>query len=396
MRIGVYGGSFNPPHTGHTLAAAELIEKLSLDRLLIVPAADPPHKSLALGSPGAMDRLALCRTAFSRIPKTEICDIELRRSGKSYTVDTLAELTAANPRDTFYLVMGTDMFLSFTSWREPERIADLATLAVVHRGESPTVWAEVMKEADRLRESMTAEILTIDNECVQISSTIVRRMLAFDAPSCLDPAVLEMIRQNGWYLTKGLKNLPFADLKEISLSLHDEKRRAHVIGTCETAKALAERWGADPEVAARAGILHDITKALGEASHLDLVDRYGIRLTDMQYENPKLMHAKTGAVIAREVFGESREVYDAIWWHTTGRAEMRLLEKILYIADYMEPNRHFPGVEALRDAVWRDLDDAVFRGLDQSIRYLKALDRDIDPDTLDAWNYYRNKTERSQ
>ena len=160
MRIGVYGGSFNPPHTGHTLAAAELIEKLSLDRLLIVPAADPPHKSLALGSPGAMDRLALCRTAFSRIPKTEICDIELRQSGKSYTVDTLAELTAANPRDTFYLVMGTDMFLSFTSWREPERIADLATLAVVHRGESPTVWAEVMKEADRLRESMKAEILT--------------------------------------------------------------------------------------------------------------------------------------------------------------------------------------------------------------------------------------------
>ena len=137
MRIGVYGGSFNPPHTGHTLAAAELIEKLKLDKLLIVPAADPPHKSLALGSPGPLDRLAMCQSAFYRVPKTEICDIELRREGKSYTVDTLAELRAAHPRDQFFLVMGTDMFLSFDSWREPERIASMAALAVVHRGEAP-------------------------------------------------------------------------------------------------------------------------------------------------------------------------------------------------------------------------------------------------------------------
>ena len=396
MRIGVYGGSFNPPHTGHTLAAAELIEKLKLDKLLIVPAADPPHKSLALGSPGPLDRLAMCQSAFYRVPKTEICDIELRREGKSYTVDTLAELRAAHPRDQFFLVMGTDMFLSFDSWREPERIASMAALAVVHRGEAPKLWESVLQEAKRLRKKLKAEILTVDNECVQISSTIVRRMLAFDAPSCLDPAVLEMIRQNGWYLTAGLKGLPFDELKEISLSLHDEKRRAHVIGTCETAKALAEHWGADPDTAARAGILHDITKALGEASHLDLVHRYGIQLSDMQYENPKLMHAKTGAVIAREVFGESQAVYDAIWWHTTGRAEMSLLEKILYIADYMEPNRSFPGVETLREYVWKDLDAAIFYGLDQSVSYLQSLNRTIDPDSLSAWNYYRNKTERSQ
>ena len=111
MRIGVYGGSFNPPHTGHALAAAELIEKLALDRLLIVPAADPPHKALALGSPAPLERLELCRTAFRGVPKAELCDIELRRDGKSYTVDTLAELKAANPGDSFFLVMGTDMFI---------------------------------------------------------------------------------------------------------------------------------------------------------------------------------------------------------------------------------------------------------------------------------------------
>ena len=396
MRIGVYGGSFNPPHTGHVLAAAELIEKLSLDRLLIVPAADPPHKSLALGSPGPYDRLALCTTAFYRVPKARVCDLELRREGKSYTVDTLAELTEANPGDEFFLVMGTDMFLSFSTWREPERIAALAALAVVHRGESAGIWNRVLEEAEALRERMLARIVTVDNECVPISSTMVRRMLAFGAPDCLDPAVLELIRQNGWYLTGDqLKNLPYEALREISLALHDEKRRAHADGTAETAFALAERWGADPEAARRAGILHDITKALTEQEQLHLCYEYGLSPTEFQYENPKLLHAVTGAAVAERIFGESEDVVSAIRWHTTGRAEMSLLEKILYIADYMEPNRDFPGVELLRELVWQDLDAAIFRGLEQSVRHVRAKGCVLDPDSEKAWHYYQKLTERS-
>ena len=117
-------------------------------------------------------------------------------------------------------------------------------------------------------------------------------------------------------------------------------------------------------------------------------------LTRTQRENPKLLHAKTGAVVAREIFGESEQVVQAIWWHTTGRAGMSLLEKILYIADYMEPNRSFSGVETLRELVWKDLDAAVFCGLDQAVRYLRELGRVIDEDSLRAWEYYRNLTER--
>ena len=396
MRIGVYGGSFNPPHTGHSLAAAELIRKLSLDKLLIVPAADPPHKSLAAGSPAPMDRLALCRVAFAGVPGTEVCDIELRREGKSYTVDTLAELTAENPTDEFFLVMGTDMFLSFTTWREPERIASMATLAVVHRSEDAYTWSNVLNEAIRLRQLMHARIETVDNECVEISSTRVRRMLALGAPECLDPAALALIRENGWYLTGGqLRNLPYEELKEIALSLHDEKRRDHVVGTAETAAALAELWGADPEHARRGGILHDITKALTAAEQYTFCRAYGMDVTEFQYANPKLLHAVTGAAAAREIFGEEEAVVDAIRWHTTGRPEMTTLEKILYIADYMEPNRRFPGVEKLRDLAWKDLDAAVYCGLDQSVSHLRANDRAIDSDSLEAWNYYRKLTERS-
>ena len=93
MKIGVYGGSFNPPHTGHVLAAAELIQKLGLDQLLIVPAADPPHKSLALGSPGPLDRLALCRAAFAGVKGAEICDIELKcEDNAKRAADELSEI----------------------------------------------------------------------------------------------------------------------------------------------------------------------------------------------------------------------------------------------------------------------------------------------------------------
>jgi nicotinate-nucleotide adenylyltransferase len=397
MRIGVYGGSFNPPHTGHALAAAELIRKLSLDKLLIVPAADPPHKTLAAGSPGALDRLALCQAAFDAIPGAEVCDLELHREGKSYTVDTLAELTAVHPEDDFVLIMGTDMFLSFTTWREPERIASLATLAVMHRDDRADTWSKVRLEAQRLQETMNARVETVENECVEISSTTVRRLLAFGAPDCLAPAVLKLILENGWYLSGNqLKGLSFDALRDVALPLHDEKRRAHVLGTAETALALAERWGADTEAARRAGILHDITKALSKKEQLHICEKYAMMPTSFQIDNPKLLHAVTGAVVAQEAFGESDPVVSAIRWHTTGRLDMSLLEKILYIADYIEPTRDFSGVEILRDLAWNDLDAAILCGLERSVEYVRSKGNIVDPDSLEAWSYYRKITERSK
>lgn len=396
MKIGVYGGSFNPPHTGHALAVSELIQTLHLDRLLIVPAADPPHKTLPAGSPTPAQRLALCRAAFGEIPGVEICDLEVAREGKSYTVDTLAALRAQYPQDELILVMGTDMFLSFSMWREPERITALASLAVMHRDDKAQTWESVRLEAERLEQAMGAKVYLVENRCEQISSTTVRRLLAFHAPASLDPGVLALIQTNGWYQTKAdWKGLPFERLREISLSLHDEGRRAHVIGTADTAAALAERWGADPDTARRAGILHDITKALSGKEQLHLCKTYGMSLTPLQRENPKLLHAKTGAMVARDIFGESDEIFNAIWWHTTGRAEMTMLEKILYIADYMEPNRCFDGVELLRDLVWKDIDAAVFSGLDQAVAHVRKQKMPLDSDSLAAWNYYKNRIERS-
>lgn len=129
-RTAVFGGSFNPIHYGHLLLADEVVEALDLDRVLFVPAAVPPHKSSAYLAP-APDRYEMVRLATAGHPKFEVSDVELRRAGPSYTVDTLAELRI--PRADLFLIVGSETFLDLLTWREPRRIAALARLVVVPR-----------------------------------------------------------------------------------------------------------------------------------------------------------------------------------------------------------------------------------------------------------------------
>ena len=138
MKIGIYGGTFNPPHRGHLTAAAAVVSMLKLDKLLLIPASIPPHKALPEGSSTAEQRLEMTRLAGEQLGlggKVETLDIELRRGGKSYTSDTLVELKALYPDDELWLLMGADMFLSFQTWHEPEKVASLAGIAAFGRTE---------------------------------------------------------------------------------------------------------------------------------------------------------------------------------------------------------------------------------------------------------------------
>lgn len=392
-RIGIYGGSFNPPHNGHVFAAEEAIRRLQLDRLLIMPTYQAPHKQQAEGSPDAAARLALVQAAFDPLEKAEVSDLEIARQGVSYTVDTLQTLRRQNPDDALILLMGTDMLLNFPSWRSPEKIAAMATLAVMHRqSESESLHAELTETAKRIEDELGGRVRFVENDCIALSSTEIRRMIAFGVPEfSLPQKVAAEIRRNKLYgFDAPRKNLPFDRLCEVSLALHDEKRRAHVRGCCETAEAMALRWGADPDLMRRAGILHDITKALSGAAQLALCDHYHFPLSDFERSHPKLLHAKSGAVVAREIFGECDTVCDAICWHTTGKPAMTTEEKIIYLADYMEPNRDFPGVERLRALVFEDLDAALKEGLTMSLEILRRRGQPIDEHSRAAWEYMNN------
>lgn len=383
-RIGIFGGSFNPPHLGHMLAVREFMEELTLDRVLIIPAAIPPHKQLSANSPDAAARLEMTRLAARDIENAEVLDIELKRQGASYTADTVAQLHEQYPTDELFLLMGTDMFFSFEKWYHPERITALCTLAVAHRNADN---AQLLHQCvERLREKFDAKVCVIENDYLPHSSTSVRAMLAFGcAESYISPRVMEYIRNHKlYYVVDDLKNMPFERLSEVSLSLHAAKRVNHVKGCSQTAMTLAEFYGEDVDAAGRAGILHDITKALNAEEQLLLCREYGMILNQFETDNPKLLHAKTGSEVARRIFGENELVYRAICWHTTGKEEMTVLEKIIYLADYMEPNRDFSGVEELRRLVYENLDEAMLLGLRMSVEQLTSRGMQIDPNSLAA------------
>ncbi len=133
MRTGILGGTFNPPHLGHLVCAQEAYLQLGLDRVMVIPARIPPHKPVE-EEPGIEHRLEMCRLAIAGDERRfEVSDLEARRAGPSYTVDTLEELDAQQPKSELLLIVGGDVALAFASWREPQRVLELATLAVAER-----------------------------------------------------------------------------------------------------------------------------------------------------------------------------------------------------------------------------------------------------------------------
>ena len=374
MKIGVYGGSFNPPHLGHVRAAQACKKALGLDRVLVIPASIPPHKQMASGSATAMQRLQLTRLAFGDLPGFEVLDLELRREGKSYTVDTIRTLKAQYEQGELFLMMGTDMFLTFQDWYCPEEIAKNARLVCFSRYDADEKnRGALFEQADALEARFGRRPLLLENDCFDISSTEARRLLRFGiAESYLPEAVLCEITAQGLYgVGETLRGLPFEQLKAVSLSLHKPSRVPHAIGVCETAREMAKKYGAGDELAARAGILHDVTKALNAKQQLLLAEKLNVMLTDFERANPQLLHAKTGAAAAREIFGECEEVASAIEWHTTGKPDMTKLEKIVYLADMIEPNRSYPGVEEIRAAAEKDLDEGVLLALERTVLHLQ-------------------------
>ena len=177
MRLGIYGGVFNPPHHGHLLAAQEAHNQLGLDVVVWVPTGDPPHRVIE-ADPGQEARFEMVELATSADERFRVSRIELDREGPSYTVDTLRELREREPEDELFLIVGGDQALALPSWREPEAVLGLATLAVFERGSSNRnaigIKVARLRGADRVR--------FLEMPRIDISSTLVRRRAAAGKP----------------------------------------------------------------------------------------------------------------------------------------------------------------------------------------------------------------------
>lgn len=171
----------------------------------------------------------------------------------------------------------------------------------------------------------------------------------------------------------------------------DGARYEHTVGVMYTAGALAMRYKVDMEKALLAGLLHDCAKGYSSDKKIELCKKYNLPISSAEKKNPGLLHAKLGAYLAKKKYGvEDREILDAIICHTTGRPEMTMLDKILYIADYIEPNRdQAPNLEALRHLAFVDLDECLYQILEASLLYLQSRDEVIDPMTEQTYLYYK-------
>ena len=203
MRIGIYGGSFSPVHNGHVAAAQAFMEQMWLDVLYIMPAGIPPHKQME-GDANTWQRLRMCELAFEGVEGVLISDLEIRREGKSYTVDTLRAMASEEHR--LFLMMGTDMLLTLDTWREPEEIFRLCYPVYMRReGPDPILDARIVAKISEYQQKYGKVVRRIVGDPIVVSSTAVRRAVAEgkSIAGMVPPAVETYIRENGLYKKTG-------------------------------------------------------------------------------------------------------------------------------------------------------------------------------------------------
>lgn len=396
----LYGGTFNPIHRGHLALCAAARDQLGVDRVLLMPAARPPHKD----TPDlAQDRhrLALCRLAARALPGAEVSAYELERGGVSYTIDTLEDLRRSYPGHRIYLLMGSDLYVSFTQWRLWREVAALTTLVVgmrQHQDRTP------VREAKAALDREGVQTVLLDHPVLELSSTQVRQELAQTGLSeGLTPEVLCYIRYHRMYgagTPDGVVDEPLQQLLRAYIRpLMGEERYHHSLCVEQRAVYLAGLYGADPKKAALAGLLHDICKELSREEQLHWVERSGIitppankrKISTIDFAlQPQLLHAAAAPAYIQEHLGiDDPEILDAVRYHATARGEMTPLDCVVDLADFTSADRDYPDVDVYRDLCEQSMEQAMAYGLRYIVeRELPARGQQPCPDTQAAYERY--------
>lgn len=386
-KMGLFGGSFDPIHKGHISMALRLAEALELDGVMLMPTFVPPHK-IKENMASAEHRLTMCRMAAEEHPMLCVSDLELRRGGASFTVDTLTALCEAYPDTRWYLLVGADMFTTLRSWHRFKDIAEMAVLCTIAREGTET-------------EKLTAYAATMRQDGIECyvdvspvepySSTQVRERVAKgeSVTELVEAKVEAYILANGLYQRQEGMRKQTSDEQYIEIIRQrlSEYRFHHSLCVAEEAKRLALRYGANPDKAYTAGILHDIMKDTDKEAQLQILADFGAELDDVEKVTPMLWHARSGEVFLRNILHVAdEEILSAVRYHTTGRAGMSLLEQVVFTADFTSADRNYPDVDVMRAKTDRSLVEAMRYGVEYTIRDLQSRGAVVHPDTLELYN----------
>lgn len=317
----------------------------------------------------------MCRLAFDE-SLFEVSSTELDRGSRSYTVETLRELKKIYPDDELYFIIGSDMLSTFTQWYCWEEILSLSFICAASRenGYEPDLSA--------FTDEQKARIILLDIEPLEVSSTELRGIIARNEESGLiDKKVLDYIR------TKNLYDDGLSEYRKILYSKLDAYRLNHSECVSECAATLAEAYGADVEKARLAGLLHDIMKNADAQQHHNELEKAGITLSLVELSNKKVWHQISGAAyLKNKKIVTDEEILGAVRWHTTGRAGMTLLEKVVYIADFISADRDYPDVGVVRKLAQSSLEEAILYTTQYTIKKLVSAALPVHPATVECYN----------
>lgn len=393
-RIGFLGGTFDPIHNGHLMIAKAAMEEYGLSKVFLIPTGISYMKT---GVTDSYFRYEMTKLAAKQEKGFEVSDVEIKREGNTYTCDTIAYFKEQYPFAKLYFIIGTDSLFTMEKWRNIDYIFENATILCATRNgeysENDVEEAELLK-ANELFHKFHAKIEFIHCEIMDISSTEIRKYRKEHSDTIPDSLEIPMevadyIYRHDLYdaKTEKIHNLLKADLKP--------KRFIHTLGVVDTATKLALKWGCDLEKARLAALLHDCAKYVDNNEKMALCAKYNVSVSDIETENTELLHAKAGALLAYEKYSiQDTEILSAIYYHTTGKPDMCLLEQIIFVADYIEPGRHHSDkLPKYRKLVMDDLNKATAYILRDTVEYLKRKQLTsniiIDPMTHKTYEYYK-------
>lgn len=377
MRIGLLGGTFNPIHRAHVQMAEIARDEAELDRVLLMVAADPPHKRVDEDVPARV-RYRLAQIAVAGLERIEASDQEMLRGGKSYTLFTLQELTAQYPDAEIFLIIGSDTLSDLPNWYHPEEVLRLAGVLCVPR---VGIDQNDAATAQMLKERYGARVRLLSAKADVISSTEIRKRLLSGLPveDMLLPAVAQAVYESGAYFSQEVCRLQ----RKCRAALSRE-RYSHVCGTMRAAAQLSVLWQQDAEKAQIAALLHDCAKCLHPLKQEVLSgDETGIA---------PVYHAFAGAVLAKTEYGITDEtILRAIRLHTTGDWGMTDFDALVYVADLIEPTRDFSGVEEYRNRVSADIDGIMRYALLRVSQLIEKKGKRAHPASTRAIAWYEQK-----
>lgn len=386
LNIGLYGGSFDPVHKGHVRVARAFLRQMKPEKLIVMPCRIPPHKEKTEGA-GDEARFRMLRAAFAKDERIGVSDFELKKDGVSYTVETLRELKKRYPDRNILLVVGADMFLTLREWKEAAEIMTLCEPCVYDREKSVE---KIREYAEGLKRDFGVETHFLRGANIDLSSTELRSALARDenVGSRIPRAVRGIIDGTGVYRSDGYR---LALYRRESERLVEEKRFNHILRVEKAAIELAEHYGADVYKARAAALLHDVTKRKTGEEQLEMAREYGVPGAEEFEKSPKVAHAFTGAAYAEHrLLISDPDLLTAIRYHTTGRAGMSLLEKIIFLADGIEEGRSFEGVDGIRKAAFEDIDRAMLISLELTKAKVDKNGAYLHPYTAEAIAFFRD------